>query len=175
MSTMIDFEQGEPDFLVCSQARPSDARAIASIVQQRVPTCLPVDPWQVARHHDRYLVRRVEGRVVATAALFPIGPHMLELRSVAVAQGWENRGLGSEVVRGAIARAIARGKNLYCVTTHPGFFESLGFRAAPLGMLPEKPERERCPVADQRQAMGWIASGLRQLNRRWRHDIRATA
>lgn len=175
MSHVLKFDKGQPSFLGVAKARSSEVKQITQVIQQRVPICLPVDKWEVARRIDRYLVLRKRGQVVATASLVPIGGRRLELRSVAVARGWEHKGLGSLIVRATIARAIAEKKNLYCVTTKPAFFESLGFRAAPVGLLPEKQVRKDHPVEGKRQVMAWIASNLKRLGRSREDELRTTA
>ena len=136
-------------------ATGEDAEHIASLTHQRAPETIPVSADQVGESIDRYRVVREAGRVVAAAALHPVGANRLELRSVAVADGCGGRGLGTHVVGALQDEALRRRRRLVCVTMSPGFFARLGFERAPMSLVPPKPERRRWPVEAERVAMSW--------------------
>lgn len=87
-------------------------------------------------------------RVVGCGALHLYGPHLSEIRSIAVAPGQQRRGRGSAVVRALLAEV--KKHRVGCVwlfTLKPEFFARLGFRIAERESLPEKIYKDRAEVA----------------------------
>ena len=138
------------------QATPADVPRIARLLRECAPETIPVDPETLREQWRSFHVVRAPGYgVIAAAAVFPIEDGRCELRSVAVDDAWRGHGLGAKLVRRAMLRALAAGRQLVCVTLEPGFFERLGFFEIPLDFLPDKPERGQAVDGRPRVAMAW--------------------
>jgi N-acetylglutamate synthase-like GNAT family acetyltransferase len=137
-----------------------DIEQIEQLLSQHSPQCLPLDSDMIGRHLHHFRVIRNGDLVVANAALQPIDGRRHELRSVAVAPGWERLGLGSSMVSWAQDEARARQLTLLCVTTSRRFFSRHGFERVPLERAPEKPARRRWPLDEERVAMQWQPDDL---------------
>jgi amino-acid N-acetyltransferase len=80
-----------------------------------------------------------EGRLIGAAALHIVWEDLAELRSVAVAEEAEHRGVGTKLVNACIDEAKALGlKRVFCLTYKPEFFGRFGFRVADKTELPHK-------------------------------------
>ncbi len=134
------------------RARAEDVPAIARLIAHyaREGLLLPRTEVEIAAGIARFYVLEEEERVLGCVALEAYAPDLAEARSLAVDPGVRGGGLGSRLVRAALAAArrqkIAR---VFAVTHAPGFFARHGFAAAPRAALPEKLERDcaRCPRA----------------------------
>lgn len=169
-SDSFDFNSAPEVF----HAKPVEAGRIADLIELRAPLCLPVEEAEVQKRIDAYGVLRDKGELLATAAVYPLGPNRWELRSVAVAPGFENKGLGAHVVRWAMRRAQVANKTLCCVTYSADFFRRLGFKEIPPMLVPPKPRRAQFPVEGRRTTMAWSASGQQTMERRFENELRAT-
>ena len=80
-----------------------------------------------------------DGSLVGAAALHIVWEDLAELRSVAVAEEAERKGVGTQLVNACIEEAKERGlKRLFCLTYKPDFFARFGFRLADKAELPHK-------------------------------------
>lgn len=136
-------------------ATEEDADQIARLLERLAPETLPVPAPVIRRNIARFRVIREGGRVVAAAALKPLGRTRVELRSVAVDPDCGGRGLGTLLVTTLQREARWDGCRLQCVTLNPGFFERLGFDRIPLEEVPPKPARAEHPTPRPRIAMQW--------------------
>jgi amino-acid N-acetyltransferase len=133
-------------------ARPEDAPAIARLIAHYVAEglLLPRSEADVVAGIGRFHVLVKDGGVVGCVALEPYAPALAEIRSLAVDPGARGAGLGSRLVRTALAEARRRRiARVFAVTHAPGFFVRHGFAPVPRATLPEKIERDcaRCPRA----------------------------
>ncbi len=88
------------------------------------------------------------GAVVGCAALHIYGPHMAEIKAVAVERTVRGQGYGRRLVEAQRAEAGRLGlERLFCLTYQPEFFARLGFSRVDRSRLPEKVWGEcvRCP------------------------------
>jgi len=80
-----------------------------------------------------------DGSLVGAAALHIVWEDLAELRSVAVAEEAERKGVGTQLVNACIEEAKELGlKRLFCLTYKPEFFARFGFRLADKAELPHK-------------------------------------
>jgi len=80
-----------------------------------------------------------DGRILACGALELFPNDLGEVRSLAVDETYGRGGLGTQLVRGLIDEARARGLiRLMALTYVPAFFHQLEFRTVPKATLPEK-------------------------------------
>jgi amino-acid N-acetyltransferase len=95
-----------------------------------------------------FKVARIDGRVVGCGSLHIMGADLAEVRSLAVAEDSQIRGVGAAIVAACLADARAFGlERVFALTYKPGFFEKQGFRVANVMEFPEKVWGEcvRCP------------------------------
>ena len=96
---------------------------------------------------DYFVVRQGE-RVIACAALHVMWSDLAEIKSVAVAEGSQGRGIGDQLVEACLKEAKELGMpTVFCLTYKPAFFERLGFSQLDKMELPRKVWGEcyRCP------------------------------
>ncbi len=96
---------------------------------------------------DYFVVRQGE-RVIACAALHVSWSDLAEIKSLAVAEDYQKRGIGSQIVEACLKEANELGiSTLFCLTYKPAFFEKCGFSQVEKAELPHKVWGEcyRCP------------------------------
>jgi amino-acid N-acetyltransferase len=95
-----------------------------------------------------YFVVREGDRVIACVALHVIWEDLAEIKSLAVAESGQKRGVGSQLVRACLEEAEGLGlSTVFCLTYKPAFFERAGFSQIDKAELPQKVWTEcfRCP------------------------------
>jgi amino-acid N-acetyltransferase len=96
---------------------------------------------------DFFVVRR-GNEVIACAALHVTWDDLAEVRSLAVREENQSRGLGALLVQACVDEARRLGLNrVFALTMKPSFFEKLGFSQADVMTLSRKVWNEcyRCP------------------------------
>ena len=96
---------------------------------------------------DCFVVRQEE-QVVACAALHVFWSDLAEVRSLAVAEGSQEQGIGVQLVEACLKEAEELGiTTIFCLTYKPGLFEKFGFSKVDKMELPRKVWTEcyRCP------------------------------
>lgn len=87
---------------------------------------------------DFYIIEE-EGRLIGAAALHIVWEDLAEVRSVAVAEDAERKGVGTQLVNACLAEAKQLGlKRIFCLTYKPDFFARFGFRIVDKTELPHK-------------------------------------
>ncbi|MFN8534915.1 MAG: N-acetyltransferase [Dehalococcoidia bacterium] len=95
-----------------------------------------------------FFVVRDEGQLVGCAALHINWADLAELRSVAVAEAQQGRGISRLLADAALAEARELGiRTVYVLTYRPEVFERFGFRTVDVVQLPRKvwSECHACP------------------------------
>jgi amino-acid N-acetyltransferase len=134
-----------------ARAAIADARGICDLVNSFAAKgeMLPRTMSEVYQNlRDFYVVRGDGGEVVACGGLHIIWEDMGEIKSLAVREDAQSRGLGARLVEACIDEARALGlQTAFALTYRPGFFEKLGFTQADVMSLPRKVWGEcyRCP------------------------------
>ncbi len=112
------------------RARMADVEAIRQINERyaRRGILLSRTPEEIAEQLDQFRVAELDGEVCGIAALRNYGDGLAELRSLAVQEPAQGRGLGDMLVR-AIVRDARDAKigALYVLTANPGYFALHGF------------------------------------------------
>ena len=96
---------------------------------------------------DYFVVREGE-RVIACSALHVMWSDLAEIKSVAVAEESQSRGIGVQLVKACLEEAKKLGiPTIFCLTYKPAFFENVGFAQLDKLELPRKVWGEcyRCP------------------------------
>ncbi len=95
-----------------------------------------------------FFVVRDGDQVIGCAAFHIFWSDLGEIRAVAVAEGWQDKGAGALLVRACVEEAKGLGiETLFCLTYKPEFFARFGFKEVDKVQLPRKiwGECQRCP------------------------------
>lgn len=86
-----------------------------------------------------YFVMREGGETVACAALHVNWEDLAEIKSVAVAETFQHKGIGGAMIAACLKEAGELGLNMvFCLSYQPGFFEKCGFKQIDKSKLPHK-------------------------------------
>ncbi len=97
---------------------------------------------------DFFVIRDNSTQVIACVALHIIWGDLAEIRSLAVSEDKQDKGLGSALIRACLKEAKELGiPTVFCMTYKPFFFEKHDFRQVDKTELPRKVWSEcyRCP------------------------------
>ncbi len=95
-----------------------------------------------------YFVVREDERLIACAALHVCWSDLAEIKSVAVAEDSQRKGIGDQLIEACLKEAKELGiYTVFCLTYKPSFFERCGFSQIDKMELPRKVwvECYRCP------------------------------
>jgi len=109
---------------------------------------LPRSLSEIYENIRDYFVYRLEGKVVACAALHISWSELAEIKSVAVAEEYQGKGIGDVLIKACLNEAKELGiPTLFCLTYRDGFFARFGFTVIDKMELPQKVWSEcyRCP------------------------------
>jgi argininosuccinate synthase len=136
------------------RARLADVEAIRQINERfaRRGILLPRTFEEVAEQIDTFRVAELDGTVCGIAALRSFGDGLGELRSLAVHESAQGRGLGDMLVRATIrdAREANLGA-LYVLTANPGYFAMHGFEEVAWEDVPDVLDADRASGAARRR------------------------
>ena len=136
--------------IVARKAEIHDAQAIHDLINLYAQRgdMLPRTMGEVYENlRDFYVVRDAE-QLLGCVALHIVWSDMAELKSLAVSEAVQGRGVGSLLVRASVEEAERIGlERVFALTYRPTFFERLGFVQADVMTLPRKVWNEcyRCP------------------------------
>ena len=109
---------------------------------------LPRTEFEMSENIRDFTVAALEDKVLGCAALHFYGPSVAELRSLAVDQSHQTRGIGKLLVEAVEAEARQFDLDMMFAFTYvPHFFRKLGFEMVERGELPLKAWKDclRCP------------------------------
>ncbi|MCL6566539.1 MAG: GNAT family N-acetyltransferase [Acidobacteriia bacterium] len=132
------------------RARPADLPALASLIAHYAEAglLLPRSEGELRARLADFLVLEDTAGLAGCVALELYGPHLAEIRSLAVRPGAQGRGLGRRLLRYALNVARRRRiAQVFAVTESPEFFLRHGFMPAAREAFPEKLQRDcqGCP------------------------------
>ena len=137
--------------LRAAKAEIPDAQAIHDLINLYAQRgdMLPRTMGEVYENlRDFYVVRGDDRRFMGCVALHIVWSDLAEIKSLAVPEDAQTRGLGSLLVEAAVEEARKIGlSRCFALTYRPAFFERLGFVQADVMTLPRKVWNEcyRCP------------------------------
>jgi N-acetylglutamate synthase-like GNAT family acetyltransferase len=128
------------------RARLGDVAAILQINERfaRRGILLSRTPEEIAEAIGTFRVSELDGEVVGIAALRDYGDGIGELRSLAVSDTVQGRGMGEMLVRAIVRDARDAGiGRLYVLTANPGYFALHGFEELPWDDVPDVLDADR--------------------------------
>ncbi len=143
-----------PAPVVYRKARMSDVRAMQQLINRYAEKGLMLPRPLVMLYETLrdFSVAEADGELVAAGALHIVWEDLAEVRALAVAPGWEGRGIGRALVGVLLeeARRLAVTR-VFALTYQPAFFEKCGFTVVPKETLPQKVWGEciNCPKFPQ--------------------------
>ncbi len=122
-----------------------DAGAIYALIKEHPREVVPRSISDIVQNIDRFLVGVVRGRIVGTAA-WQILPEIgraahpsIEIKSVAVARGFQAKGIGTAMIKAVIRRVRSfHPAQIVLLTFSPDYFRRFGFREVPKETLMHK-------------------------------------
>jgi amino-acid N-acetyltransferase len=136
--------------LMAVKAEITDAQAIHDLINLYAQRgdMLPRTMGEVYENLRDFYVVRDAGHLLGCVALHIVWADMAEVKSLAVSEAVQGRGVGSLLVRASVEEAERIGlERVFALTYRPAFFERLGFVQADVMTLPRKVWNEcyRCP------------------------------
>jgi len=137
--------------MLVRKARLPDGDAIYGLIHSlsHDGTLLPRSFAEIYENvRDFTVVENDEGEFVGCGALHLYGPHLAEIRSIAVAEKARKLGAGSAMVEALLAEAESHSVTCVCLFTRlPDFFRDLGFVQVERTALPDKIYKDcaNCP------------------------------
>ncbi len=137
--------------MLVRKARLPDADAIHALIRSLSydGTLLPRSSAEIYENvRDFTVVENAEGEFVGCGALHLYGPHLAEIRSIAVTEKSQKQGAGSALVDALLEEAASHSVTCVCLFTRlPDFFRHLGFVQVERTALPDKIYKDcaNCP------------------------------
>jgi amino-acid N-acetyltransferase len=121
-------------------AREQDTKNISKLLEYygKKELLLPRSEEDVRNYLKNFLVAERDGRFLGCVAVRDFGNALFEIRSLAVHESEEGRGIGSFLIRDAIRRRAVPGARIFALTHRPRLFLNLGFCEVDKAVFPEK-------------------------------------
>ena len=119
----------------------TDTKAIHTLVNQfaNKDEMLPRSLNEIYENIRDFYVCLENDKIIGVAALHILWEDLAEIRSVAVSQNYQGKGIGKKLVNKCLIEAKTLGiKKVFALTYHPGFFKELGFNDIDKNDLPQK-------------------------------------
>lgn len=134
-------------------ARMEDAEGILALVNHhaRRGELLPRSLQSITTTIDDWLVANDGERILACVSLLRYTSGLVEVRSLAVSEGLQGLGIGSQLMEALVEEAKARNiPTLFALTRAVGFFQRFGFKITERAFFPEKVWHDcrQCPLLD---------------------------
>ncbi|MDQ3691172.1 MAG: GNAT family N-acetyltransferase [Chloroflexota bacterium] len=136
------------------RARPTDVDAIGLLNERyaRRGILLSRTPEEIADQIGSFRVAELDGALCGIAALRNYGDGLGELRSLAVDETAQGRGLGDMLVRAIVRDARdAKIDALYVLTANPGYFSLHGFEEVTWNEVPAVLDADRASGVARRR------------------------
>ena len=102
-------------------------------------TLLPRTVSELCENVRDFVVAEHDGQIIGCGALHLYGPHLAEIRSIAVVPSAKGLGAGAKLVRALMDEAERHRVSCVCLFTRiPQFFAHMGFSVATREALPDK-------------------------------------
>ncbi len=136
--------------MILRKAKMSDVEGIQGLVNrfadQGAMLARPLS--EIYENLRDYYVTEADGQLIGCVALHINWSDLVEVKSLAVDQAWQGRGVGRRLVDACLEEARELGlTTVFALTMEPEFFARLGFTRGVVDELPRKVwvECYRCP------------------------------
>ena len=130
------------ELLTIRKASTNDVESIHHLLELYAPAGIVLSRTKedINFFISNFTVAVYENKVCGCAAVRDFGNDLLEVRSLVVAPGLQNKGVGKAMLNAIIGNLREKRQNwrLFALTLRPDFFRSLGFREVPKSLFPEK-------------------------------------
>ncbi len=116
---------------------------IRSYCEQGVllPRSLP----EICENVRDFIVVEERGEIIGCGALHLYGPHLAEIRSIAVLPSWQGRGAGRVLIEALLEQSERHQVTGVCLFTRiPEFFSHMGFSVSAREAIPDKLYKDCC-------------------------------
>jgi amino-acid N-acetyltransferase len=136
--------------LQIKKATLRDAKSIQAIIDKfaKKDKMLPRSLSEIYENIRDFFICQDKGEIIGISALHILWENLAEIRSVAVLQEYQNKGIGKKLVEQCLKEVKALGvKKIFALTYNPEFFRKLGFKDIDKNALPQKIWGDclRCP------------------------------
>src|SRR5216684_2395026 len=124
-----------------------DVESIQSIIQPYADqgTLLPRTKAELCENIRDFVVAEQAGKIIGCGALHLYGPHLAEIRTIAVVPEAKGLGAGGQLVEALLTEGIRHSVTCVCLFTRiPDFFAHMGFTVATREELPDKIYKTVC-------------------------------
>ena len=111
-------------------------------------TLLPRTRAELCENIRDFVVAEHDGKIIGCGALHLYGPHLAEIRTIAVVPEAKGLGAGGQLVEALLTEGIRHSVTCVCLFTRiPDFFAHMGFTVATREELPDKIYKDcvHCP------------------------------
>lgn len=141
-----------------------DAAAIHALIlsYSREAMLLPRTLSEICENVRDFTVVERKGEIIGCGALHLYGPHLAEVRSIAVAREEQRQGAGSKLIDALLDEAREHRVSQVCLFTRsPQFFGRLGFVEVPHASLPDKIFKDcrTCPMFNKCDETAMVYAG----------------
>lgn len=132
-------------------AKVSDVKAIQGMIAHYAEKkeMLPRSLNDIYENIQEYVVAEDKNKVIGCCALHVSWEDLAEIKALAIAQHYQHKGIGTNLVRTLHKRALQLGINkVFALTFKPKFFLNLGYTQISREALPHKiwGECVKCPL-----------------------------
>ncbi len=123
------------------RATVKDAKAIFQILQEYAikGILLPRSLNSIYENIRDFFVYEEDGKIVGIGSLHVYWEDLAEIKSLAVLEGYQHKGIGKKIVEKCIEDAKQLGvKKIFALTYVPEFFQKLGFKISDKSEFPQK-------------------------------------
>lgn len=132
------------------KANISDSKEIHKLVNEfaKKEEMIPRSLNELYEKIRDFIVCEENGKIQGVCALHVLWEDLAEIRSLAVRQDYQKKGIGNKLVKRCLSDAKALGiPRVFALTYNPAFFRKIGFRDIDKSSLPQKIWGDciRCP------------------------------
>lgn len=137
--------------MILRKARIKDIKEIYNLVNHFAQRgeMLPRSQSELYENMRDFFVAEENGKIIGCCALHILWDDLAEVKSLAVEENQQGKGIGKMLVNACLEEAKELGiKKIFALTFKPGFFQKLGFKHISKDDLPRKVWGEciKCPL-----------------------------
>jgi len=101
---------------------------------------LPREKKEILKVIDNFFVAETDNIIIGCVAIKDYSDGLYEIRSLAVAKEYNNKGIGKNLIAMAVENIVANRnpKQIFALTLRPEVFQKVGFKMASKSQFPKK-------------------------------------